>query len=392
MMKILSLLENGEWKSKLNEAAADTEYQVTWIVNESKLFKQLQSIENKIVFLPQSASYDVYKLCEKILQRFPQMTVLLGFRSEEELDLKKALRAGAGDVIFLSSSISKIQEDINLAFLNGRSKMSQQMQSKSTKNATVITVASTKGGVGKTTVAVNLAASLAKKLVKVAVLDLDLQFGDVAMFFDVKPKRTIYDWVKEDVEGTLIEGFLTPYKDGISILAAPQRPEFAEVITGNYVRKAINALKKEFDVVIIDASSHINENVIVALENSDEILVMTYLDLPTLKNSKMLVDTLGSLQLGDRTKIVLNRQKKVKGITIDTVEKVVGQKIFSALPAMEKVMVTAVNEGKPLAYTNPRSKLAKRISQMAETLIKRESSSSLNKSNMNHAVNAGGHV
>ena len=188
------------------------------------------------------------------------------------------------------------------------------------------------------------------------------------MFFDVQPKRTIYDWVKENKEGKQIESYMTHFKDGISILAAPQRPEFAEFITGDDVRKVIDKLKKQFDVVIIDVSSHMNENVIVALENSDDILILTYLDLPTLKNSKMLIDTLASLQLDERVKVVLNRQMKIKGITTDTVEKVVGKKIFSALPIMEKAMVTAVNEGQPLGYSNPRSKVAKKIFQMAETL------------------------
>ena len=238
-----------------------------------------------------------------------------------------------------------------------------------TKNGKVITVASTKGGVGKTTVAVNLAAAYGKKLAKVAVVDLDLQFGDVAMFFDVQPKRTIYDWVKDGKEGKQIKSYLTYYKDGISVLAAPQRPEFAEVVTGDDVRKAINELKQQFDVVIIDVSSHMNENVIVALENSDDILLLTYLDLPTLKNSKIFIDTLTSLQLEERVKIVLNRQTKIKGITSDTVEKVVGKQLFSALPLMEKVMVTAVNEGQPISYSSPRSKVARKIFRMAETLI-----------------------
>ena len=247
------------------------------------------------------------------------------------------------------------------------------------KKGRVITVASTKGGVGKTTVAVNLAAAYGKKSAKVAVVDLDLQFGDVAMFFDVQPKRTIYDWVKENKEGKQIESYMTPFKDGISVLAAPQRPEFAEFVTGDDVRKAIDKLKQQFDVVIIDVSSHMNENVLVALENSDDILLLTYLDLPTLKNSKMLIDTLASLQLDERVKVVLNRQMKIKGITTDTVEKVVGKKIFSALPVMEKVMVTAVNEGQPLGYSNPRSKVAKKIFQMAETLSDHNKESAVKK-------------
>ena len=392
MMKILSMAVNDEWIAKLDEIIDNLEYKISWVVNESRLFEQLQVAVQTIVFLPYTKSFDMYSLCAKISKTFPLATPLLVFHSEEEVDMKKALRAGASDVIFLSSSISKIVEDIEHAIEKSGSKSFQQQQSNETKNGRVITVASTKGGVGKTTVAVNLAVAYGKKSAKVAVIDLDLQFGDVAMFFDVQPKRTIYDWVKENKEGKQIESYMTPFKDGISVLAAPQRPEFAEFITGDDVRKVIDKLKKQFDVVIIDVSSHMNENVLVALENSDDILILTYLDLPTLKNSKMLIDTLASLQLDERVRVVLNRQMKIKGITTDTVEKVVGKKIFSALPIMEKAMVTAVNEGQPLGYSNPRSKVAKKIFQIAETLNDQNRASAVKKKIPEQMASARGHV
>jgi pilus assembly protein CpaE len=368
-MKIISIAENYEWISLMNKIVINPEHTIHWVTNEIDLYEQIYIDKPCIVFLPNSASYDVYSVCNQISKSFPLTTTLLIFRSEEELDMKSALKSRAGDVIFLSSPIDMINQDIKLAIENSGEKPFQQHRLMPKKSARVLTVCSTKGGVGKTTVAVNLAAAFGKKL-KVVVVDLDLQFGDVAMFFDIKPKKTIYDWAKEDKEGKQIENYLTHYKYGISILAAPQRPEFAEVITGDDVRNALNNLKQLFDVVIIDASSYMNEIGLVALENSDDILLMTYLDLPTLKNTKILLDTLISLQLGERVRVVLNRQTRVKGITTSTVEKVVGKRIFSSLPVMEKAMVSAVNEGKPLSYSHPRSLVAKRISQMADTLLK----------------------
>lgn len=369
MIKILSLAVDDEWTIKLEEIMARLDYKVTWAINDYRLLKHLQAEEQSIVILSASKSYDSYGLCSTISKTTPSATILLAFHSEEDADMKKAIRSGAGDVIFLSSPLSKIVEDVQHAIENSGSKLFHREQSNPINNAKVITVASTKGGVGKTTVAVNLAAAYGKKLAKVAVVDLDLQFGDVAMFFDVQPKRTIYDWVKESNREKQIKSYLTHYKGGISILAAPQRPEFAEVVTGDDIRKAITELKTQFDIVIIDVSSHMNENVIVALENSDDILLLTYLDLPTLKNSKLFIDTLTSLQLEKRVKIVLNRQSKIKGITSDTVEKVVGKQLFSSLPLMEKVMVMAVNEGQPISYSSPRSKVARKIFRMAQTLI-----------------------
>lgn len=392
MVKIISIAENYEWISLIDKIIVNPEYKVSWVANESKLFEHIKSVKPSIVFLPNSKSYDVYEICTKISKEFPLITTILIFHSAEELDMKSALSAGASDIVFLSSSLSKIKEDVGFAIGNSGSKLSQQNQLNSLKNARVITVCSTKGGVGKTTVAVNLAVAYEKKFEKVAVVDLDLQFGDVAMFFDVKPKQTIYDWVKEDKEGKRIESYMTHLKGGISILAAPQRPEFAEVISGEDVRRAINILKQQFDVVIIDSSSHMNEIGLVALENSDDILLLTCLDLPTLKNSKILLNTLVSIQLGGRVKVVLNKQTKVKGITTNMVEKIVGKKIFTALPVMEKAMITAVNEGQPLSYSSPRSQVAKRIFKMAETLYNPKSQPPIAKNKDKHLVSLGGRV
>ncbi|MFD1039286.1 CpaE family protein [Virgibacillus byunsanensis] len=395
MVKVYAIAQNDALISILDKGIEDPAYQVNWVSSVSTIMEKLQADDHSIVYLPFAPSYDVYGICEKITKQYPLTTTLLVFHSEEEVDMKRAIRSGASDVIFLATPLTKIREDIKHAIAKSEKKMSQQPQMKSTKNAKVITVSSTKGGVGKTTVAVNLAASYGKKMQKVAVIDLDLQFGDVALFMDVKPKRTIYDWIKEDRAGKQIESFMTPYKNGISILAAPQRPEFAEVITGDYVRKAIHSLKQQYDVVIIDASSNMDETVIVALENSDHILAMTYMDLPTLKNSKLLVDTLDSLQMGDRTKVVLNRNMKVKGMKTETVEKVMGREIFMTIPAMEKLMVTAVNEGKPVTYSNPRSQVSKKIFQMAETLYNpevRKPNKRNKKQKVKHVAHAGGHA
>ena len=115
MMKILSMAVNDEWIAKLDEIIDNLEYKISWVVNESRLFEQLQVAVQTIVFLPYTKSYDMYSLCAKISKTFPLATPLLVFHSEEEVDMKKALRAGASDVIFLSSSISKIVEDIEHA-------------------------------------------------------------------------------------------------------------------------------------------------------------------------------------------------------------------------------------------------------------------------------------
>ncbi|WP_249869044.1 AAA family ATPase [Oceanobacillus saliphilus] len=396
MLSLYSIADNDRFTSTL-EKAVNEAYQINWVSAVSTLKDKLQPEKHSVVLLPDSSSYDIYSLCTTIIQEFPKASVLLFFEDEADVNMKKVIRAGAGDVIFLSAPSSRIKEDIHLAIENSEKKMYEQTQSGSTKDAKVITVASTKGGIGKTTIAVNIAASFGKKLQKVAIVDLDLQFGDVALFLDMKPKRTIYDWIKEDHTGTQIENFMTTYKDGISVLAAPQRPEFAEVITGSHVQKAIDSLKKHYDIVVIDASVTMDEKIIVALESSDDILVMTYLDLPTLKNTKLLMDTFVSLEMESKVKLILNRQMKVKGMKNETAEKVLGQEIFTSLPAMDKLLITSVNEGQPITYSNPRTKFSKGIFKMAEALHQTgqpmtKKNAKKNKQQLKKLADVGGHA
>ncbi|MCM3709077.1 AAA family ATPase [Sporosarcina luteola] len=388
MSKLITLTGNGEWVSRMEEIAASSDMEMFWAENESMLFEQLKAMVGYcVVLLPNLNFSDIYSLCSKISQSFMTTPILFVFESEDEFNMKRALRAGVDDVIFLDEPLEKIQETLRHAMEKRVSLERKQPELR--KNAKVITVASTKGGVGKTTVTVNLAAELSRQSKRVAILDLDLQFGDVSMYLDARPKRTIYDWVKEDLDAKRIEDYLTLSKQSIFILAAPQRPEFAEVITGNDVRKAIHALKQRFDVVLIDVSGHMNENTIVALESSDEILVMTYMDLPTLKNSKLLIETLALLGLEDRVKVVLNRHFKVKGISMDMVEQVVGKRLFATLPAKEKLMTTAANEGVPVQMSHPRSGFARNITKMAVVIVRPNLSNNKPAEVLGHA---GGHA
>lgn len=391
MSRLISLTGNGEWVSKMEEIAANSNMELFWAENEAKLFDQLTALAGHcVVLLPNLNFIDIYGVCSRISQSFSTTPILFVFESEDGFDMKRAMRAGVDDVLFLDAPLAKIQEDLQIA-MNKRAALLQEKPD-SRKNAKVITVASTKGGVGKTTVVVNLAAALSKQSKRIVIIDLDLQFGDVSMFLDARPKRTVYDWVKEDQEGKRIEDYLTLSKQGISILPAPQRPEFAEVITGNDVRRAINLLKQRFDFVLIDVSSHMNENSIVALESSDDILVMTYMDLPTLKNSKLLIDTLALLKLEDHVNVVLNRQLKMKGMSTDTVERVLGMKLFAALPGMEKMMTTAVNEGVPIRFSQPKSSFARTITKMADVFVRPIDVQAPNKNRAEVIGHAGGHV
>jgi len=198
---------------------------------------------------------------------------------------------------------------------------------------------------------------------------MDLQSGDVAILLDIKPKVSIYDWVKADSKTQEeISQFMLKHDSGVEIIAAPLRPELAEKITGRHIKNLLETLKKLYDVIIIDTPPHLLENEIVILENSDEILVVINKELPTLKNSKIYIETLESIGFQNKLKVLLNRDAKVAGLQKGTVENILSHSISHTIPNEEKIVITSINKGIPFVISNTNSKVAGSIFLLAGKL------------------------
>jgi pilus assembly protein CpaE len=325
----------------------------------------LEKQSSSVTFLGQASSYDLYEMCQEIAYLFP-LTVVILLVNKEDIDYKRAMHSGAVEIVDvnnpeeLKSGIRKAEEILNFKI--------KQVTKEEEKEGKVITVCSTKGGVGKTTICVNAAVSYSKKNLKVAVIDLDLQFGDVSLLFDQKPKQTIYEWMKEnDSAGPKpIETYLAVHSSGIHILPSPHLPELAELVTGDHVNTIIQEMKKKFDVILIDTPPSFVETSLVALDNSDEILLITSLDLPALKNGKLAVQTLGLLGFSEKIKVVLNRDSEKGDMTLEMAEQVLGLKIEYRIPSDYHLVISSVNKGIPFVIMAPRSPVAKAVLKFAE--------------------------
>ncbi|WP_316571647.1 AAA family ATPase [Neobacillus sp. YIM B06451] len=358
----------------LKKHALALKAEVSWIKRKTDIPEEAKK---SIIFLAISKEDNEEGLYEELNVFFKNnqgIPILIDI--ENRLDIRKALRAGAFDVLPFPFSIDALRETVREAerILVSKKVVSEKTQVKEeapTKKARIITVCSTKGGVGKTTFTVNLAAAFAKQLKKVAVVDLDLQFGDVSMFFDCKPNKTIYEWVKEDCYGQpeRLGGYMHSVNEYIDILAAPIRPEFSEVILEEHIQKLTAYLRPHYDVVLIDTAPYVEGNILTALEKSDDIFMITYLDLPTLKNCKIFIDTLQTLELGKKVKVILNRDSKKRGINKETAEDVLGMPVHTRIPDLEKVVVNSVNEGNPFVYSYPRAKISKVMYTLAQDLF-----------------------
>jgi len=234
----------------------------------------------------------------------------------------------------------------------------------------VFMVFSPKGGVGKTTMAVNLSVALARTNVEVCVVDLDLAFGDVAITMQLIPEHTITEAAasEDDMDFSLLQKLLTRHESGLTILAAPTHPEGRDLITASLARRVVQTLRRHFDYVVIDTPPGFDDQVLGAFDETDECIIIATLDVPTIKNTKVAIETLDLLNLvpGNRH-LVLNRADEEVGLNQGNVEDILGIKVAVALPSSPAV-ASATNHGQPIVLSKPDHPVSKAIIGLAMRL------------------------
>lgn len=238
------------------------------------------------------------------------------------------------------------------------------------------TVFSTKGGVGRSIVSVNLACALAKGTgKKVALMDLNLQFGDIAIMMDIKPTRTISTLVQEaDASGELDEKVVSKYlithePTGIDILPAPLKPEDSELITGEHIGKVMRVLAEKYHYLVIDTPSNLNDVLLTALDQSDLILLLLTLELPTIKSGKLMLEVMESLKFPkDKIRIIMNRDNPKAGINTKEVEEALKYPIAAVIPSDGKTVLPTINTGKPFYLTQPALPISKALMNVAKLI------------------------
>ncbi|MDP4092182.1 MAG: response regulator [Bacillota bacterium] len=324
---------------------------------------------------------DGIKATEEITLSRPEVTVIIMSVQGEQEYLKKAMSAGARDFISKPFSSEVLINTIISAHEMQRKRKEHLVVSGAEElvRSKVITVFSTKGGVGKTTIASNLAVSLARLTKKkVALVDLDLQFGDIAIMLNVAVKNTINDVIKEaaQLDSELMEDYLINHFSGVRILPAPLKPEYAEYITSSHVDKIIKLLKEKYHYIIVDTSASFHETVLMSLDMADTILFVSTQDLPTIKNVKSGMDVMDSLHYPpEKINIILNKASEQFGIKYKDFENTLKRKIWAYIPEDSQTVVTSANKGFPFVMTRTETKVAKAIIDMANKIANEDSQS-----------------
>lgn len=340
---------------------------------------KIENVTPDIVIMPLgSGDTDVLSLAERIILDRPRIHVILLTEHMDVEVLQSAIKIGAHNIIEFPTNAKDFAEYIKSVFHAETARINSLSEGKKTLSwmSRVVTIFGPKGGLGKTTIAVNLAARLAQDNKKVVLVDLDLQFGDVHIFLDIEPTDTIAELVQEFFNSNIdsVRSFMTVHSSGIHVLCSPKSPEYAETISAEKIQSLLSLLRSYYDYVIIDTPPFFTDVIITALESSSTILFVTGLDISILKNSKVSLALLDSLQMSDKTRLIVNRAVDMSSITVDDVQKILGFPIWAKIPSDYKVAVTALNRGIPFVTSTPGSKLSQSIEDIAKMLTNGDSS------------------
>ncbi len=310
---------------------------------------------------------------EKVGQR-DAVGVLLVAQELESAVLREALRAGVDDVLTLDAAPGEWDE--SLARARGRAATERGHRrpevAEDTERGRLVSVFSTKGGCGKSVVATNLALLAAERSKQnVGLIDLDLQSGDMAIMLQLMPALSIYDASQSvsHLDAEAMQGYLTPHASGVHLLAAPMEPSLGEQITATSIQTILELLRSLFPLTIIDGPPLFTDQMLGALDISDEIILVGSMDVPSIKSLKMAIQTLK--QLGhsrEKLRVVMNRADSKVGLRAAEVEKSLGVEIDVQIPSSRDVPLS-INQGIPLAASRPKSPVVGAIGELVPDLI-----------------------
>ncbi|MCH2114336.1 MAG: AAA family ATPase [Pirellulales bacterium] len=314
-----------------------------------------------------SDSAQAIELVAEVAAQSPNCTLLVSSGSTDGRLILDSMRAGAKE--FLTEPLK--EEDFAAALQRiNRQNFGEKQTSQECK---VIAVAGATGGVGSSSIAVNLACALSEvPNNSVVLIDLDVALGDADVFLDTIPEYTLAD-VAQNVarlDLTLLKKSLTKHSSGVHLLPRPVQLEEASLITPDRLQRVIELLKTSFTHIILDTSKGFSDLDMQAIQIADDVLMVTQLDLPCLRNVVRLMMTFDDNEaLRDKVKIVVNRAGQDSGqISLKRAQETIGRDIFWQIPNDYRVMVEIRNNGVPLLQHAPKAGITNSIKQLGEAL------------------------
>jgi pilus assembly protein CpaE len=349
-----------------------------------------EAIERAVALLPDVVLMDInmpdmdgIAATEQLAAKCPSAAVVMMSVQGEADYLRRSMLAGAREFLVKPFSSDELTASIRQVWTRERDKQlrlaapivaAPTPRTASGEAGVVVAVFSPKGGVGRTTIAVNLAvaaASIGGK--RVALMDGSFQFGDVGVLLNLNPKnKSIADLVPEleagDLEST--ETFVINHSSGVHVLLAPPSPEAAEHVTAAHTKRVIERLRMEHDLVIVDCTSTFNDTTLAILDESDVILTLLSLEITSIKNMRLFLEVAEQLGYGGRKiRLVLNRADSTLGIRVADVEHSIGRKVDHTIVSDGRSVVYALNRGVPFFLSNREAQVSQDILRLATAIV-----------------------
>jgi pilus assembly protein CpaE len=321
---------------------------------------------------------------ERISATFPLTSIIMMSVQGEADYLRRSMLAGAREFLvkpFSSDELTASIRQVHVREKQKRGRMivpTQDGGEAGTKQGKVVTLFAPKGGVGRTTLAVNLAVAMAgEQRQTVTLVDGSFQFGDVGVLLNLNPKNKSIIDVVADLSSTdedLVDTSLINHSTGIKVLLAPPSPEMAELITVDQIRRMMGRLRETNDFTVVDLWPHFNDVSLALLDMSDVILTVLTLEITNIKNVRLFLEVAEQLGYGDRLKLVLNRADSAFGIRVADVENSVGRKIDHQVVSDGRTVVYALNRGVPFVWSNSQAPVSEDILKISRSLVQGDGS------------------
>jgi pilus assembly protein CpaE len=303
----------------------------------------------------------------------PKWPIVVVTTSQADSLVREVFTAGADDILTLTDPAEAGPE----TFFALQKAMSRRSGSSIDAQATgeLICVLGPKGGTGKTLTVANVASALAQAGHSTVVVDLDLQFGDCALALGCEPDRTIFDLATSG--GTLdsekLDAYLVTRPSGLRVLMAPMRPDQANAVTADFLRELYPVLRAAFDFIVVDTPPGFTPEVIATIDLATAICMVGMLDAPSLKNTRLGLETLGLMGVpSDKVTVVLNRADTSVGISHADVVDVFGRAPDMLVPSSRDI-VRSINKGEPIVLAAKRSEAAKAFRALADVYAAKQS-------------------
>ncbi len=301
-----------------------------------------------------------FEAAATLVRRYPRLFIAMITPRTNADEVRRAMKAGARECLFEPLSAETVLRVVEDAKSGSQAVVEHK--------AAIVAVTSSKGGVGKSTIAVNLAIALQQLGVgRVAIVDGDLYFGDLAVLLNIKPERTIHD-LNAALDAEIADRFLFVHSTGIEVLAAPSRTEQADEITPEQFRTILTVLQTLYDYIVVDVTVSAFETMLASLDVADVGVVVSTLDVVCLKDVSQVIGVLTKLRFPlHNITLVGNRYDERVSLNPKDAERTLGLRFATVLPRDDRVVIAA-NRGVPTIIDDPRAPFTQKVQTLAKTI------------------------